>query len=192
MNVMTHPNASSSSSLRAVTPTEKQRPRGKDRRNPEADEEPALTVGGEPEHHGEQEREAGGNEEEGLRGAERSDFVVPWFQGKPFFAKPILSYWLMAAAFEALGPSAGAVSSSAVRTASETKSTCASRSSPACCRRYEPPTLYGSLRSFHPLGNAKSLSSYVPVDLFFLRLFGNSQDKSRVDYHSVTSLSGSP
>ena len=76
MNVMTHPNASSSSSLRAVTPTEKQRPRGKDRRNPEADEEPALTVGGEPEHHGEQEREAGCNEEEGLRGAERSDFVV--------------------------------------------------------------------------------------------------------------------
>lgn len=37
---------------------------------------------------------------------ERGDFVVPFFQGRPFFDKPILTYGLMASVFEALGPSA--------------------------------------------------------------------------------------
>ena len=39
---------------------------------------------------------------------ERGDGLVPFFQGRPFFDKPILTYWLMAAAFEAFGPSAWA------------------------------------------------------------------------------------
>ena len=39
---------------------------------------------------------------------ERGDFLVPFFQGRPFFDKPILTYWLMAAAFETFGPSAWA------------------------------------------------------------------------------------
>ena len=37
---------------------------------------------------------------------ERGDFLVPFYQGRPFFDKPILTYWLMASAFEAFGPSA--------------------------------------------------------------------------------------
>jgi 4-amino-4-deoxy-L-arabinose transferase-like glycosyltransferase len=39
---------------------------------------------------------------------ESGDWLVPRYQGQPFFDKPILTYWLMAAAFEVLGPSAGA------------------------------------------------------------------------------------
>ena len=39
---------------------------------------------------------------------ESGDWVVPRYEGKPFFDKPILSYWLMAAAMEWLGPHAGA------------------------------------------------------------------------------------
>ncbi len=39
---------------------------------------------------------------------ESGDWVVPRYEGKPFFDKPILSYWLMAAAMERLGPTAGA------------------------------------------------------------------------------------
>ena len=39
---------------------------------------------------------------------ESGDWLVPRYQGQPFFDKPILTYWLMAVAFEALGPSAGA------------------------------------------------------------------------------------
>jgi 4-amino-4-deoxy-L-arabinose transferase-like glycosyltransferase len=38
---------------------------------------------------------------------ESGDWVVPRYEGKPFFDKPILSYWLMAAAMERLGPTAG-------------------------------------------------------------------------------------
>jgi 4-amino-4-deoxy-L-arabinose transferase-like glycosyltransferase len=40
--------------------------------------------------------------------AEGGDRVVPHYEGKPFFDKPILAYWLMAAAMQALGPTAGA------------------------------------------------------------------------------------
>lgn len=36
------------------------------------------------------------------------DWVVPRYEGQPFFDKPILSYWLMAAAMEGLGTTAGA------------------------------------------------------------------------------------
>jgi 4-amino-4-deoxy-L-arabinose transferase-like glycosyltransferase len=40
---------------------------------------------------------------------ETGDWLVPRYQGEPFFDKPVLAYWLMAAAFEALGgPSPGA------------------------------------------------------------------------------------
>jgi 4-amino-4-deoxy-L-arabinose transferase-like glycosyltransferase len=39
---------------------------------------------------------------------ESGDWVVPRYEGKPFFDKPILSYWLMAVAMEWLGPDAGA------------------------------------------------------------------------------------
>jgi 4-amino-4-deoxy-L-arabinose transferase-like glycosyltransferase len=39
---------------------------------------------------------------------ESGDWVVPRYEGRPFFDKPVLSYWLMAAAMEALGPTAGA------------------------------------------------------------------------------------
>jgi len=35
---------------------------------------------------------------------ERGDWVVPYFQGQPFFDKPILTYWLIAAPFAAVGP----------------------------------------------------------------------------------------
>jgi 4-amino-4-deoxy-L-arabinose transferase-like glycosyltransferase len=39
---------------------------------------------------------------------ESGDWVIPRYEGKPFFDKPILSYWLMACAMDRLGPSAGA------------------------------------------------------------------------------------
>jgi 4-amino-4-deoxy-L-arabinose transferase-like glycosyltransferase len=39
---------------------------------------------------------------------ESGDWVVPRYEGKPFFDKPILSYWLMAAAMKAFGPTATA------------------------------------------------------------------------------------
>jgi 4-amino-4-deoxy-L-arabinose transferase-like glycosyltransferase len=35
---------------------------------------------------------------------ERGDFLVPYFQGQPFFDKPILTYWLIAFPFAVLGP----------------------------------------------------------------------------------------
>jgi 4-amino-4-deoxy-L-arabinose transferase-like glycosyltransferase len=34
---------------------------------------------------------------------ESGDWLIPRYEGKPFFDKPILSYWLMAAAMDALG-----------------------------------------------------------------------------------------
>ena len=34
---------------------------------------------------------------------ESGDWIVPRYEGKPFFDKPILSYWLMAAAMDAFG-----------------------------------------------------------------------------------------
>jgi 4-amino-4-deoxy-L-arabinose transferase-like glycosyltransferase len=34
---------------------------------------------------------------------ERGDWLVPYFRGEPFFDKPILTYWLVAAAFKAFG-----------------------------------------------------------------------------------------
>jgi 4-amino-4-deoxy-L-arabinose transferase-like glycosyltransferase len=34
---------------------------------------------------------------------ERSDYLVPHFQGEPFFDKPALTYWLIAAAYRAFG-----------------------------------------------------------------------------------------
>lgn len=34
---------------------------------------------------------------------ERRDYVVPYYRGEPFFDKPALTYWLMAASFRALG-----------------------------------------------------------------------------------------
>jgi 4-amino-4-deoxy-L-arabinose transferase-like glycosyltransferase len=39
---------------------------------------------------------------------ESGDWVIPRYEGQPFFDKPILSYWLMAGAMGWLGPSAGA------------------------------------------------------------------------------------
>jgi 4-amino-4-deoxy-L-arabinose transferase-like glycosyltransferase len=39
---------------------------------------------------------------------ETGDFIVPRYQGEPFFDKPILSYWLMALAMEGLGPTPAA------------------------------------------------------------------------------------
>jgi 4-amino-4-deoxy-L-arabinose transferase-like glycosyltransferase len=39
---------------------------------------------------------------------ETGDWLVPHYEGKPFFDKPILSYWLMAGAMEGLGPTAAA------------------------------------------------------------------------------------
>lgn len=34
---------------------------------------------------------------------ERGDYLVPYYRGEPFFDKPALAYWLMAAAFKVLG-----------------------------------------------------------------------------------------
>jgi hypothetical protein len=34
---------------------------------------------------------------------ERQDYLVPYYRGQPFFDKPALTYWLMAASFQALG-----------------------------------------------------------------------------------------
>ena len=39
---------------------------------------------------------------------ESGDWLVPYYQGEPFFDKPILTYWLMAAAMKALGPTPAA------------------------------------------------------------------------------------
>ena len=39
---------------------------------------------------------------------ESGDWVVPRYEGRPFFDKPVLSYWLMAAAMKGLGTTAGA------------------------------------------------------------------------------------
>jgi 4-amino-4-deoxy-L-arabinose transferase-like glycosyltransferase len=39
---------------------------------------------------------------------ESGDWVVPRYEGQPFFDKPVLAYWLMAAAMKGLGTSAGA------------------------------------------------------------------------------------
>jgi 4-amino-4-deoxy-L-arabinose transferase-like glycosyltransferase len=39
---------------------------------------------------------------------ESGDWVVPRYEGQPFFDKPVLAYWLMAAAMEGLGTAAGA------------------------------------------------------------------------------------
>jgi len=39
---------------------------------------------------------------------ESGDWVIPRYEGQPFFDKPILSYWLMAGAMDRFGPSAGA------------------------------------------------------------------------------------
>lgn len=38
---------------------------------------------------------------------ESGDWVVPRYQGEPFFDKPPLTYWLMGVAFQALGPDPG-------------------------------------------------------------------------------------
>ncbi len=38
---------------------------------------------------------------------ERSDWLVPYYQGRPFFDKPPLTYWLIAVAFELFGVSPG-------------------------------------------------------------------------------------
>lgn len=36
---------------------------------------------------------------------ERSDWLVPYYRGEPFYDKPPLTYWLVAASFQAFGPS---------------------------------------------------------------------------------------
>ena len=36
---------------------------------------------------------------------ERSDWLVPYYRGEPFYDKPPLTYWLLAFSFETLGPS---------------------------------------------------------------------------------------
>ena len=46
---------------------------------------------------------------DGARGmVETGDWLVPRYQGEPFFDKPALTYWLMAAAFRGFGFSLGA------------------------------------------------------------------------------------
>lgn len=46
---------------------------------------------------------------DGARGmVERADWLVPYYRNEPFFDKPPLTYWLMAASFSRLGFSAGA------------------------------------------------------------------------------------
>jgi 4-amino-4-deoxy-L-arabinose transferase-like glycosyltransferase len=46
---------------------------------------------------------------DGARGmVESGDWLVPRYQGEPFFDKPALTYWLMAAAFRVFGSSLGA------------------------------------------------------------------------------------
>lgn len=46
---------------------------------------------------------------DGARGmVERADWLVPYYRGEPFFDKPPLTYWLMAACFRAFGFRAGA------------------------------------------------------------------------------------
>ncbi|HEX9187340.1 MAG TPA: glycosyltransferase family 39 protein [Vicinamibacteria bacterium] len=45
---------------------------------------------------------------DGARGmVETGDWVVPRYEGRPFFDKPVLSYWLMAAAMRGLGTTPG-------------------------------------------------------------------------------------
>ena len=39
---------------------------------------------------------------------ESGDWLIPRYEGQPFFDKPILSYWLMAGAMDLLGTTAGA------------------------------------------------------------------------------------
>jgi 4-amino-4-deoxy-L-arabinose transferase-like glycosyltransferase len=39
---------------------------------------------------------------------ETGDWIVPRYEGRPFFDKPVLSYWLMAAAMKGLGTTPGA------------------------------------------------------------------------------------
>jgi len=39
---------------------------------------------------------------------ERADWVIPYFRGVPFFDKPALTYWLLAASFKIFGFSSGA------------------------------------------------------------------------------------
>ncbi len=39
---------------------------------------------------------------------ESGDWVIPQYEGRPFFDKPVLSYWLMGAAMKGLGTTAGA------------------------------------------------------------------------------------
>ena len=39
---------------------------------------------------------------------ERADWLVPYYRGQPFFDKPVLTYWLMAASFEIFGFTPGA------------------------------------------------------------------------------------
>jgi 4-amino-4-deoxy-L-arabinose transferase-like glycosyltransferase len=39
---------------------------------------------------------------------ERGDWIIPYFRGVPFFDKPVLTYWFLAASFEVFGFSSGA------------------------------------------------------------------------------------
>ena len=39
---------------------------------------------------------------------ERGDWIIPYFRGEPFFDKPALTYWLLAASFKIFGFSSGA------------------------------------------------------------------------------------
>jgi len=45
---------------------------------------------------------------------ESGDWVVPRYEGRPFFDKPVLAYWLMAAAMKGLGTTPGAARLAAV------------------------------------------------------------------------------
>ncbi|HQZ16455.1 MAG TPA: glycosyltransferase family 39 protein, partial [Vicinamibacteria bacterium] len=36
---------------------------------------------------------------------ERSDWLVPYYRGEPFYDKPPLTYWLLAGSFQFFGPS---------------------------------------------------------------------------------------
>ncbi|HXY41386.1 MAG TPA: glycosyltransferase family 39 protein [Vicinamibacteria bacterium] len=49
--------------------------------------------------------------------AEGGDWLVPRYEGRPFFDKPILSYWLMAVGMKALGPTPAAARVVAVASA---------------------------------------------------------------------------
>ena len=94
-------------------------------------------------------RRAAGARRDLLRGrrraawSRRGDWLVPRYRGEPFFDKPALTYWLMAAAFRAFGfsPGAARLVSGARRPRAPRRHRVAGR---GCCSTGAPP-LHGAL-----------------------------------------------